>query len=183
MEPDELHTGLGEDDMKDIKEILHAKRTITEDHVKQLQREGREGVRYTAMMPDIPFFVLALICDIGWIIHLIAGIIYYCRNGFLYTLDGIAFIALAGVIFGVFCTIYMNKIHEKEIATRLQKNLSFGLIVYAGLAGGVIGLIQIVTYPSIPPALIWMTAGGFINFVTGLPIYLSFKKGIVYGVQ
>lgn len=25
--------------------------------------------------------------------------------------------------------------------------------------------------------------GGFLNFVTGLPIYLSFKKGIIYGVQ
>ena len=25
--------------------------------------------------------------------------------------------------------------------------------------------------------------GGFLNFVAGLPIYLSFKKGIFYGVQ
>ena len=77
----------------------------------------------------------------------------------------------------------MNKIHEKEIATRLQKNLSFGLTVYAGLAGGVIGIIQIAAYTSIPTTLIWMTAGGFINFLAGLPIYLSFQKGIVYGVQ
>ena len=134
-------------------------------------------------MPDIPFFVLALICDIGWMIHLIAGIIYFCNNGFLYALDWMALVALAGVILGVVYTIYMNKIHEKEIATRLQKNLSFGLTVYAGLAGGVIGIIQIAAYTSIPTTLIWMTAGGFINFLAGLPIYLSFQKGIVYGVQ
>lgn len=169
--------------MREIKEILHTKRNVTEEHIKQLQREGREGVRYTVTMPDIPFFVLALICDIGWMIHLIAGIIYFCNNGFLYALDWMALVALAGVILGVVYTIYMNKIHEKEIATRLQKNLSFGLTVYAGLAGGVIGIIQIAAYTGIPTTLIWMTAGGFINFLAGLPIYLSFQKGIVYGVQ
>lgn len=87
------------------------------------------------------------------------------------------------IIFGVSYTIYMNKIHEKEIATKLQKNLSFGLTVYAGLAGGVIGIIQIVTYDNIPATLVWMTVGGFIIFVMGLPIYLSFKKGVIYGIQ
>lgn len=46
-----------------------------------------EGIRYTAMMPDIPFFVLALVCDVGWLTHLIAGIIYYCNNGLRYALD------------------------------------------------------------------------------------------------
>lgn len=169
--------------MKDMKEILHAKRTVTEEHIKQLQREGREGVRYTATMPDIPFLALGLICDIGWIIHIIAGVIYFCNNGFLYAPDWLALIALAGVIIGVLFTIYMNKIHEKEIATRVQKNISFGLTVYAGLAGGVIGSIRMAAYAGISPALILMTAGGFINFAAGLPIYLSFRKGIVYGVQ
>lgn len=90
---------------------------------------------------------------------------------------------MTGVMFGVAYTIYLNKIHEKEIATKLQKNLSFGLTIYAGAVGGIIGVLQIFAYTSISSALIWMTAGGFINFVTGLPIYLSFRKGIVYGVQ
>lgn len=170
-------------DMKEIKDILHAKRMITEEHIKQLQQEGREGVRYTIMMPDIPFFVFALVCDIGWLIHLIAGIIYFCNNGFHHGLDWISLITLAAVMLGVVYTIYMNKIHEKEIATKCQKNLSFGLTVYAGLAGGIVGIIQIATSTTIPLPLIWMTAGGFINFVTGLPIYLSFQKGITYGVQ
>lgn len=169
--------------MKEIKEILHTKRAVTEEHIKQLQREGRQEVRYTAMMPDIPFFVLALFCDIGWLIHLIAGIIYFWNNGFHDVLDWLALIALAAVMSGVVYISYMNKIHEKEIATRRQKNFSFGLTAYAGLAGGVIGIIQIAVYISIPEALIWMTAGGFINFAAGLPIYLSFRKGIVYGVQ
>ena len=36
--------------------ILHEKRKTTEDHIKQLQKEGKQGDRYTAMMPDIPFW-------------------------------------------------------------------------------------------------------------------------------
>lgn len=169
--------------MGKIKETLHAKRVVTEEHIKQLEREGKEGVRYTAMMPDIPFLILGLICDVGWIVHLIAGIIYFCGNGFCYLSDWLALAALLLVMFGVVYIIYLNKINEKEIATKRQKDLGFGLTAFAGLAGGMIGIIQIVTYPETPAALFWIAAGGFLNFITGLPLYLSFKKGIVYGVQ
>lgn len=169
--------------MSKIKDTLHEKRKTTEEHIKQLQQEGKEGVRYTAIMPDIPFMVLGLLSDIGWIIHLAAGIIYFCRNGFHHVSDFIALIALAAVIFGVAYIIYLNKIHEKEIATRLQKNLGFGMTVYAGLAGAVIGIFQIVTYIVVPSELVWIVIGGFLNFAAGLPIYLSFKKGIFYGVK
>ena len=105
-----------------IKDILHEIRKTTETHIKQLQQEGKQSVRYTAMMPDIPFLVFGLLSDIGWIIHLAAGIIYFCRNGFHYVLDYIALIALAAVIFGVAYIIFLNKIHEKEIATRTQRH-------------------------------------------------------------
>ena len=169
--------------MSKIKDTLHEKRKTTEEHIKQLQQEGKEGVRYTAIMPDIPFMVLGLLSDIGWIIHLAAGIIYFCRNGFHHVSDFIALIALAAVIFGVAYIIYLNKIHEKEIATRLQKNLGFGMTVYAGLAGAVIGIFQIMTYTVVPSELVWIVIGGFLNFAAGLPIYLSFKKGIFYGVK
>lgn len=166
-----------------IKEVLHAKRAVTEEHIKQLQKEGREGIRYTAMMPDIPFLVLALLCDIGWLIHLIAGIIYYVGHGFHSVWDVLALAALAAVMVGIAYTIYMNKIHEKEIATRFQKNMSFGLTILGGLSGGIVGIVQIIVWSNVPAAFIWMTAGGFLNFAAGLPIYLSFKKGIIYGVQ
>ena len=169
--------------MSKIKETLHEKRKTTEDHIKQLQQEGKEDVRYTAMMPDIPFMVLGLLSDIGWIIHLIAGIMYFGRYGFQHVSDYIALIALAGVVFGVGYIIYLNKIHEKEIATKRQKDLSFGMTVYAGLAGAVIGIFQIVMYAGVSPELVWIVIGGFLNFVFGLPIYLSFKKGIYYGVK
>lgn len=169
--------------MKSIKEILHTKRTVTEEHIKQLQQEGKQGIRYTNMMPDIPFLVLGLLCDVGWLIHLIAGFFYFFNNGFCSLLDGIMLIVLIAILFGVCYTIYLNKIHEKEIATKRQKNLSFGLVACAGAIGGIIGIIQIVTYTSIPSTIVWMTAGGFINFVTGLPLYLSFREGIIYGVQ
>ena len=169
--------------MSTIKEVLHDKRRATQDHIKQLQKEGKEGVRYTAMMPDIPFLVLGLVSDIGWIIHLIAGIIYFGRNGFHHALDYMALIALAAILFGVAYLIYLNKIHEKEIATRRQKDLSFGMTVYSGLAGAIIGIFQTVLYTDVSSELVWIIIGGFLNFASGLPIYLSFKKGIFYGVK
>lgn len=135
------------------------------------------------MMLDIPFLLLGLLSDIGWIIHLIAGMIYFCRNGFHYGLDYIALAALVAVVFGVAYLIYLNKIHEKEIATRQQKNLSFEMTAYAGLAGAVIGIFQIVQYTGVSAEPVWMVIGGFINFAAGLPIYLSFKKGIFYGLN
>ena len=169
--------------MRTIKEILHKKREATEYHIKQLQHEGKQGIRYTAMMPDIPFLILGLISDIGWLTHLIAGILYFYRNGFCHVLDYAALLALAGILFGVVYLIYLNKIHEKEIATKLQKNLSFGVTVYSGLAGAVIGILQFVLYAGDSSELVWVVIGGFLNFVSGMPIYLSFKKGIFYGVK
>ena len=169
--------------MRTIKEVLHEKRKATEDHIKDLQRQDKQGIRYTAMMPDIPFLILGLMSDVGWLTHLIAGIIYFCGNGFRYVLDYAAFLALAGILFGVVYLIYLNKIHEKEIATKLQKNLSFGVTVYSGLAGAVIGILQFVLYAGASSELVWVVIGGFLNFVSGMPIYLSFKKGIFYGVK
>ena len=169
--------------MSKIKEILHEKRKTTEEHIKQLEQNGKQDIRYTAMLPDIPFLVLGLLSDIGWIIHLVVGIIYFCRNGFHHVLDYIALITLIAIIFGVAYIIYLNKIHEKEIATRHQKDFSFGMTVYAGLAGAIIGILQIVIYPNVPSELVWIVIGGFLNFISGLPIYLSFKKGIFYGVK
>ncbi len=168
--------------MRVIKKVLHEKRKTTEAHIQQLQQAGKQGVRYTAMMPDIPFLMLGLISDIGWMIHLIAGVIYFCRNDFCHVLDYAALLALAGVLFGAAYLIYLNKIHEKEIATKLQKNLSFGITVYSGLAGAVVGMTQITT-AGVSSVLVWLIVGGVLNFVAGLPIYLSFKKGIFYGVQ
>ena len=97
--------------------------------------------------------------------------------------DCIALIALAAVLFGVAYIIYLNKIHEKEIATKRQKDLGFGVTVYAGLAGAVVGILQIVLYAGVSAELMWIVIGGFLNFAAGLPIYLSFRKGIFYGVK
>lgn len=169
--------------MSKLKEALHKKRETTENHIRQLQKDGKQDVRYTSMMPDIPFLLLGLLSDAGWITQLIAGILYFCRNGLRHASDYASLVALAAVVIGVAYIVYLNKIHEKEIATRLQKNLGFGLTVYAGLAGAAAGVLQIVTYAGASPEIVWASAGGSINFIFGLPIYLSFKKGIVYGVQ
>ena len=136
--------------MSTIKETLHEKRKLTETHIRQLERDGKQGVRYTAMMPDVPFLVLGLLSDVGWLIHLAAGIAYLCRNGVHHAADYLALLALAAVLFGVAYLVYLNKIHEKEIATRRQKNLSFGVTAFAGLAGAVIGVVQIVTAGTSP---------------------------------
>lgn len=168
--------------MRAMKDILHEKRKTTEDHIRQLQQEGKQGIRYTAMMPDIPFLVLGLLSDIGWLIHLSAGFLYLCRNGFHNMLDYLAILALAGILFGVAYLIMLNKKHEKGIATKLQKDLSFGMTVYSGLAGAMIGILQIL-YTGASAALVWIIIGGLLNFAAGFPIYLSFKKGIFYGVN
>lgn len=169
--------------MRTIKEALHEKRKATEDHIRQLQQAGKQGVRYTAMMPDVPFLMLGLLSDIGWLIHLIAGVLYFCRNGVHHALDHAALLALAAVLLGVAYLIYLNKIHEKEIATKIQKDLSFGMTVYAGLVGAIVGILQIVLYAGASSELVWMVIGGFLNFASGAPIYFSFKKGIFYGVK
>lgn len=169
--------------MSAIKDALHEKRKATEEHIKQLRQDGERQVRYTAMMPDVPFMVLGLSCDIGWIMHLTAGTIYLFRNGFRHVLDYMAIVALAAVVAGVACIVYLGKIHEKEIATRRQKNFSFGLLAYSGLAGAVVGILQSVAYTSASSELVWIVTGGFLNFASALPIFLSFKKGIYYGVK
>ena len=107
--------------MSKIKEILHEKRKITEDHIKKIRENGEETVRYTAMMPDIPFLILGLLSDIGWIIHFVAGIIYLCKNGFCHLGDYAAFIALTAVIFGVAYIVYLNKIHEKKLRQNFKR--------------------------------------------------------------
>ena len=56
------------------------------------------------------------------------------------------------------------------------------MTVYAGLAGAVIGIFQIMTI-GVSQELVWIVIGGFLNFAAGVPIYLSFQKGIFYGVQ
>lgn len=167
--------------MRTIKDTLHEKRSVTEAHIRQLQREQRQGVRYTAMMPDVPFLILGLLSDIGWLTQLTAGIVYSFRNSFHYVLDYIALFPLAGVLCGISYLVFLNKIHEKEIATRRQKNLSFGMTAFSGLAGAVLGSLQIVISGA-SPALVWLVIGGLLNFAAGLPIFLSFKKGIFYGV-
>lgn len=130
-----------------------------------------------------PFLFLALLCDIGWLIHLIAGIVYFIEHGFISLWDIFSSIAMIMVFVSIIYTIYINKIHEKEIATRLQKNMSFGVTILGGLFGGIIGIIQIIISSDIFASEICMTVGSFLIFVTGLPIYFSFKKGIVYDIQ
>lgn len=98
--------------MRTTKDTLHEKRKAAEEHIRLLEREGKQGVRYTAMMPDLPFLVLGLLSDIGWIIHLIAGIVYFGRNGWHHVTDGIALLALADVLSGVACLMYLNKIGD-----------------------------------------------------------------------
>ena len=40
-----------------------------------------------------------------------------------------------------------------------------------------------ITTAGVSSVLVWLIVGGVLNFVAGLPIYLSFKKEIFYGVQ
>lgn len=168
---------------KNIKAILHAKRAATEAHVRQLEKDGAQAVHYTAVISDTKFFVLGVLCDVGWAVHLAAEAVYCAKNGFASVIDWLALVALIGVVAGVLTTVYLNIIHEKEIATRLQKDMSFGLTSFGGLAGAVIALVQMAFYAGVSTPLLLVAAGGILNFATGIIIFLSFKKGVIYGVH
>jgi hypothetical protein len=170
-------------DKNRLEDILQGKRNTSEAHIQLLQKEGRQGVRYTIMLPNVLILAFGLLGDVGWILHLIARTIYFCRNGLNHALDYIALVVLVATMFGVVYIIYLDKIHEKDIATRFQKNLSFGLTIYAGLVGAIVGILQMVLYKDSPSLLVLTVIGGLLVFVSGLPIYLSFRKGIFYGVQ
>ena len=47
--------------MRTTKDTLHEKRKAAEEHIRLFEQEGKQGVRYTAMMPDLPFLVLGLL--------------------------------------------------------------------------------------------------------------------------
>lgn len=173
-----------------LKMKLHKKRVITENKIRQLEKEGKAGERYTATISDIDFLTVGLLCDVGWMIHIILEIKYLLKYEFhtenipMMIFDILSLTALITVVFGVAVTIYLNIIHEKEIATRWQKNLSFGATICGGLMAGIIGILQLVIASMNglegTGILLGVIIGGFLNFVFGLPIFVSFKKGIIY---
>ncbi len=169
--------------MKRIEQKLIAMRLATDNHIRELESKGKAGLRYTAMMPNIPFFVLAILCDIAWIIQIVFGIRCIMNNGITGPISILILISLLGVGIGVVYLIYLNRINEKSIATRFQKNASFGTLTYAGLIGAVAAVIGIHMHDGANPDLVWLFIGGIFNFLTGLPVLLSFKKGIIYDVH
>lgn len=56
------------------------------------------------------------------------------------------------------------------------------MTAYSGLAGAVIGALQIVLIGA-SSELVWTVIGGLLNVAAGLPIFLSFKKGIFYSIK
>lgn len=155
-----------------MREKLHAKRAATEEHIRELEQEGRTGIRYTIMMPDMVFMVLGLICDTGWLLQIIFGIRLMPSGGSSGEKTLIA-VDMLLILVGIIYTIFLGKIHEKEIALRHQKDLSFGLTALGGILGIILGAAFVNA---------GMIIGGVLNTAGSLPIYQSFKKGIRYGV-
>ena len=172
-------------DKKDLKSNLHSNRTATEKKIRQLEKSGKAGKRYTAVISDIPFLITGLLSDVGWVVYIIFEIIYLRKYKFHYQdstlmiLDIASLVIMSILVMGIAVIIYLNKIHEKEIATRAQKNMGFGATVFSGLTAGLIGVVQL-AFGAETECLIWIIIGGFATFVFGIPIYASFKKGIIY---
>ena len=101
-----------------INDRLHTKRKRTEDHIRELETFEKAGKRYTITMPDKWFLILGLICDVGWIIQLISGIVYT-----IHQLNYLLVADMVVLVIGIAFTIYLEKIHEKEIALRYQRKL------------------------------------------------------------
>lgn len=163
-----------------MREKLHAKRAATEKHIRELEKDGGAGERYTITMPDMAFLVLGLICDIGWVLQVFFGMLFMNADAWTDAAPPgmTASIAVASdlilTLIGIVYTAHLGKIHEKEIALRRQKNLSFGLTVFGGILGIVIGAVI---------GSRGFLVGGILNTAGGLPIFLSFRKGIRYGVR
>lgn len=150
-------------------ETLHAKRAATEQHIRELEAVGKAGTRYTARIPDVWFLVLGLVSDLGWAFQLVEGI-QYLRGRF----DVFPLIDLVLLVVGIAYTVRLDLIHEKEIALRHQKNLSFGLVGLSGLLAFAVGSYI---------GAAGFSIGGILNAAGSLGIYFSFKKGIRYGIK
>lgn len=148
---------------------LYSKRKNTENHIRILENEGKAGIRYTICLSNIQFMILGLICDVGWLIQCIVGISILKTSVYISLVLDLVMICV-----GIVYTIYLGKIHEKEIALRFQKDFSFGLVVAAGI-GGIIAGIRIHSHAFL--------IGSLLNVMGAVPINVSFQKGIKYGIQ
>lgn len=55
-----------------IQAVLAKRRGKTDEHIRAPEPRGKAGKRYTAMMLNLPFLILGLLCDAGWTVRLIA---------------------------------------------------------------------------------------------------------------
>lgn len=150
-------------------ERLHAKRAATEEHVRQLEARGAAGRRYTATMPDMGFMALGLVSDVGWLLQLILSARILSSGP---VAPVIAETCL--VVAGVATTIYLGLVHEKEIALRWQKDASFGLVALGGIVGVGAGVAL---------GNVGLVIAGILNAAGSLPIFFSFREGIIYNVR
>ena len=88
---------------------------------------------------------------IGWLIHLITGIIYFCSNGFHHVPDFIALIAPAAVIFGVgYRTKYTKRKLPQSFKRAGRKSLSpLTLLIFIGYHLLVISIKSAIEYTRI----------------------------------
>ena len=167
--------------MEKVKGRLHEKRARTEEHIRSLQDRGKAGIRYTLTLPDLRMLAFGLLCDAGWLLQLVFGIRLIRQSG-LHGSNKLVLFSLVCVIVSVGMIVYLSLIHEKEMATGLQRDLSFTLIVCAGIAGALAGLWHLCAHGLSVSAAVFL-AGSVLNAAAGLPIRLSFRKGIIYGIR
>lgn len=153
--------------MNIIKEI-YASREETEKHISALAEKGQAGERYTLMLSNRQMLILGLIGDVGTLIMLIDGLIHLAGSAIVLKSD------LLFLLIGGGYLVYLNYIHEKEICTKNQRDCGFGMI----LLSGILGIVCAFDLSS----RVYM-AGSILTIISCLIIYLSFKKGIYYGVK
>lgn len=156
-----------------VGEKLHAKRTATEDRIRALEAAGEAGDRFTATMPNAPFMALGLVSDIGWLLQLVFGGMALAA-GVDARVTALVAADLCLIVAGVAVTVYLGVLHEKEIALRWQRDLSFGLVALGGIVGILAGVLA---------GSAGLVLGSLLNTAGSLPLYLSFRKGIIYGIR
>ena len=166
--------------------IFHIHRLATEHHVQWLARRKRAGVRYTLVMPSYPLMMLTLICDIGWIVQLVGGIASIASYGLGSMPMRLVLLATLGTLVGAVFAGHLTLMREKLIATLRQRILSLGVASLSALVAAIVGILQLALLARVgmpwPLTLVTLTLGGTLGVLGGLPLLLSYRRGVICNI-
>ena len=165
---------------------LEERRINQESHIKELEKQGKEGNRFTSNLSNKQWLIFSIIGDIVWIAQFINSIKIIIQY---FSLISTIFFIFPNIllIIGVVYAIILNIKKEKLIAELHQILLSIGMIVLSNFLI-IISSIIFITFEKneILPFLPFfpkMIVGAGLSLIFGVIILFSYKKGIRYSIK